>query len=193
MCDHQDLVFKQSITESIANHNQTLIKQPILDCVISITELRNNLSSLHNGKSPGPDGIFNEMLKAGTDKMLLCIMRLFNLIIHSETVPSQWSSGFIVPIFKGGDKEIPSNCRGISITSALGKLFTLIMNNRLYEVMIANNLIAPNQIGFMKGKRTSGHIFVLKCIIEEAKKRKKPIYACFVDLKKAFGTVWRIV
>ena len=49
-----------------------------------------------------------------------------------------------------------------------------------------------HQIGFMKGKRTSDHIFVLKCIIEEANKRKTPIYTCFVDLKRAFDTVWRI-
>ena len=39
--------------------------------------------------------------------------------------------------------------------------------------------------------RTSDHIFVLKCILEEAKSMRKPIYACFVDLKKAFDTVWR--
>ena len=69
--------------------------------------------------------------------------------------------------------EIPSNYRGISITSAL---FTLIMNNRLYEggawgVMIATNVISSNQIGFMKGKRTSDHIFVLKCIIPGYPKR----------------------
>ena len=77
--------FKQSITELGANHNQ-----------IYIAELRKNLFSLHNGKSSGPDGILNELLKVETDTTLLCIMRLFNLIINSETVPSQWSSGFIV-------------------------------------------------------------------------------------------------
>jgi hypothetical protein len=57
--------------------------------------------------------------------------------------------------------------------------------------MITNKLLSPTQIGFMKGKRTSDHLFVLKCIIEDAKRKHKPIYACFVDLKKAFDTVWR--
>ena len=57
--------------------------------------------------------------------------------------------------------------------------------------MTTKNILHPAQIGFMKGKRTSDHIFVLKCIIEEAKSKRKPIYACFVDLKKAFDTVWR--
>ena len=53
-----------------------------------------------------------------------------------------------------------------------------------------HNVISKCQIGFQKHKRTSDHIFVLKCIIEEAKVNKKPIYGCFIDLKKAFDTVW---
>jgi hypothetical protein len=64
------------------------------------------------------------------------------------------------------------------------------MNDRLYKFMINKNLISASQIGFMKNKRTADHIFVLKAILEEAKSRRKPIYACFVDLKKAFDTVW---
>ena len=51
--------------------------------------------------------------------------------------------------------------------------------------------MSPTQIGFMKGKRTADHVFVLKCIIEEAKARHETIFSCFVDLKKAFDTVWR--
>jgi hypothetical protein len=57
--------------------------------------------------------------------------------------------------------------------------------------MEENNLLSETQIGFEKNCRTSDHIFVLKCIIEQAKANKKPIYACFVDLKKAFDTVCR--
>ena len=59
--------------------------------------------------------------------------------------------------------------------------------------MITKNILHASQIGFMKGKRTSDHIFVLKCILEEANLSlcESPMYARFVDLKKAFDTVWR--
>jgi len=73
----------------------------------------------------------------------------------------------------------------------LGKLFSSILNIRLCQLIDKDKLIAPSQIGFTKKKRTSDHIFVLKAIIEEAKAHRKPIFACFVDLKKAFDTVWR--
>jgi hypothetical protein len=53
-----------------------------------------------------------------------------------------------------------------------------------------NNIISNCQIGFVKNKRTSDHIFVLKCIIEEAKTKGQPIFGCFVDFKKAFDTIW---
>jgi hypothetical protein len=43
---------------------------------------------------------------------------------------------------------------------------------------------------FVKNKRTTDHIFVLKCIIEEAKTKGQSIFRCFVDFKKAFATIW---
>ena len=57
--------------------------------------------------------------------------------------------------------------------------------------MTSCDLISPSEIGFMKTKRTSDHIYVLKAIIEEVKAKRVPVFACFVDLRKAFDTVWR--
>ena len=41
------------------------------------------------------------------------------------------------------------------------------------------------------GFRTSDHILVLKTIIDYYKSRRKPLFACFVDFRKAYGSVWR--
>ena len=98
------------------------------------------------------------------------------MILKYEIVPAQWASGFIVPIHKGGPAMITSDYRGISITSSVGKLFTSIINERLYNFMTTKNILHPAQIEFMNGKRTSDHIFVLKCIIEEVKSKRKPTF-----------------
>jgi hypothetical protein len=42
----------------------------------------------------------NEMLKAGSFYLLPCLQKLFNTILMYETVPTQWASGFIVPVLK---------------------------------------------------------------------------------------------
>ena len=47
------------------------------------------------------------------------------------------------------------------------------------------------QGGFRKGYRTTDHNFVLQGIIRKYIKDGKRLYACFVDLEKAFDSVWR--
>ena len=54
-----------------------------------------------------------------------------------------------------------------------------------------NNLISENQIGFKEKARTADHIFSLKSIVDKYKTKKKKIFAAFIDLRKAFDTVWR--
>ena len=48
-----------------------------------------------------------------------------------------------------------------------------------------------NQLGFSKGAQTFDHILTLKTIISKYKKLKQPVYAVFVDFRKAFDSVCR--
>ena len=58
--------------------------------------------------------------------------------------------------------------------------------------MDTKKLLSPEQIGFIKGKSTSDHIFFLQTIVEKVvKKKKKKLYAVFIDFKKAYDTVNR--
>ena len=51
-------------------------------------------------------------------------------------------------------------------------------------------LLHENQASFRKGYRTTDHKFTLFSIINHSLNvRKKPLYVCFVDFKKAFDTV----
>ena len=95
-------------------------------------------------------------------------------------------------LHKKGDKHDPANYRGLSITSNLGKLFNKIIHNRLYNFVFANNLLSINQIGFKQNCRSSDHIFTLKSIVDHYKRKRKKVFAAFIDLRKAFDTVWRI-
>ena len=53
-------------------------------------------------------------------------------------------------------------------------------------------IINPVQIGFVENHRTTDHIFTLKTVISKhvSATRQDKIYACFVDFKKAYDTVW---
>jgi hypothetical protein len=54
------------------------------------------------------------------------------------------------------------------------------------------NLISKNQIGFKEKSRTADHIFTLKTIMDQYKQKSKKVFIAFVDLKKAFDTIWRL-
>ena len=84
---------------------------------------------------------------------------------------------------------MPSNYRGISLISCLGKVFNSILNNRIQLWAETYNLIPKEQFGFRKAVSTSDAVFVLHTIAENQSLRKKKLYCCFVDFKKAFDSV----
>ncbi len=76
--------------------------------------------------------------------------------------------------------------------SSLGKTLNCILNTRLDNFFSANEKIHASQIGFKQKSRTMDHMFVLNTIIKAYKQKRKRVYACFVDFRKAFDTVPRV-
>lgn len=163
----------------------------ILNNEFTTDEIIKAIKTIKNGKSAGIDYISNEMIKPCIQTLVKPLCKLFNLIFQSGNFPKIWNESYISLIHKKGDKSDPNNYRGISITSNLGKLFNKIVHNRLYNFIEMNNLISKNQIGFKPKARTADHIFTLKSIVDNYKLRKKKVFTAFIDLKKAFDTVWR--
>lgn len=161
-----------------------------LDLPINISEISLAINKLKNNKAPGLDNITNNMLKCGHSFLINCLKKMFNSCLSSGLYPTVWAEGYIKPLFKNGNSDDPNNYRGLTITSCIGKLFNSILNSRLDKFLLNNKLIDDSQIGFTKKARTSDHMFVLKCIVDKYCSHKDGrVFACFVDLRKAFDTV----
>ena len=131
-------------------------------------------------------------IKNSPDILIEIIVRLFNVILDSEFIPTDWCLGITKPIFKNkGDPRDPSNYRGITILSCLGKHFTSCINTRLTSYSKSCDIIGNEQAGFRQGFSTADHIFSLKTLIDLYLFEKKRLYCCFVDYSKAFDTVNR--
>ena len=164
------------------------INQPITH-----DEVFRSIKMLKNNKASGEDRIFNEYIKATYDCMLNLYTELFNMILDSGVIPTQWICGNIVPIYKNkGDSTDPQNYRPITLLSCLGKLFTAIINERLNKYSDSVQLILENQAGFRRGLSTTDNIFSLYSLIELFKLFKKKLYCAFIDFEKAFDSVWHI-
>ena len=191
---HFEGLLNDKTTTKTSSHTQTNGNtfDPILDGRISYKELKEGLAQLKVGKAPGPDEILGEYLKIFGNSFGSILLKLIRFIFAEHIYPSKWNVNFLKPIYKKGEKTDPDNCRGLAIGSIFGKLFSIILLNRLMVFIKQKQLISPHQIGFMKDSGTPDHIFLLQTIIEKVvKKGKKRLYAAFIDFKKAYDTVNR--
>ncbi|MEE9190592.1 MAG: reverse transcriptase family protein [Candidatus Neomarinimicrobiota bacterium] len=85
----------------------------------------------------------------------------------------------------------PSNYRGITLLSCLGKLFTSLLNDRLNEYLDVFGILSFNQAAFRKNHSITDHIFTMKCLIDQFFNHRKKLYCVFIDFEKAFDTIWR--
>ena len=94
-----------------------------LDIAIEKSEIVKCIRKLKNNKTGGSDGLVGELLKYGGSGIVCLLEQLFSVVWHEETILRQWREGLIVNLFKKGDKEDPSNYRGITLLSVVGKVF----------------------------------------------------------------------
>jgi hypothetical protein len=159
-----------------------------LDFRISEKEICKSINVLKNKKSAGLDSITNEMIKAGQNALISCLLKLFNTILSSGVYPSTWKVGYIKALFKSGDPNDPNNYRGISVMPCISKVFNSILNCRLQK-FLDSGVINDVQIGFQPKSRTSDHMFVVRALIDKFFSQGAKLYALFVDFAKAFDSV----
>lgn len=163
-----------------------------LDGCITLEELFIALKALKEGKASGLDNICVEMVIILGETYPQILLKLFNGVLMTGDIPSDWVYGMIVPIYKEGQKLDPSNYRGITLSSCLGKLFLTILNGRLAKFTTSKKLLAKSQLGFIAGNRTSdAHIIIHNLIRKVCHENNEKIYSCFVDFRKAFDSIPR--
>ena len=113
-----------------------------------------------------------------------CINNLFNSILIGGKFQWEWRIALLVPIFKKGDISMPSNYRGIALLSALCKMFANLIEQRMSSFQASLNLIADEQFGFIRNRRTQDPIFILNTLIERAKHNNEKLYVVSLISKR---------
>ena len=103
-----------------------------LNSVFTLSEILLCIKKLQNNKASGLDKIINEYFKNCPESVVVFIVKLFNLILNTGVIPTEWCNGVITAIYKGkGSQKSGNNYRGITLLSCVGKLFTSVLNFRL--------------------------------------------------------------
>ena len=186
--------FKKVLRDEGGEHSypEDSLEEGPLDYEMSGEELDDASYVLKPDKSSGYDSLSNEMIKCLLSTNPDLLLKLFNSVFSSNTKIEKWTIAMITPIWKAGPKMDPSNYRGISLLSCLGKFYTAILNKRLMAYAIANNILKPEALGFVAGNRTSDANLIIHTLIQRyCHQQNEKIFSCFVDFSKAFDTIPR--
>ena len=97
---------------------------------------------------------------------ILC--HLFNkVLLFSSEFQEHWITDMLLPVHKKGSKSSPKNYKGIMLLSCLRKLFTSLLNERLLNYTMSNNVLAREQIGFIKGNRINDDLIILHSLLHK--------------------------
>jgi len=160
-----------------------------IDKEFSIEELNDAIKRLSKGKSPGSDGIPNEVWKAFPEDDKSKLLETLNSCLKNKAFPESWSEIVIVPIYKKNDKNLPENYRPVSLANTILKLFTSMISKRLLFWSKTKNIISEYQAAYKPNTGCSDHVFVLNAAIQSNLAKKRKLYALFVDMSQAFDTV----
>jgi len=159
-----------------------------LNTDITLVELLQALKNLQRNKAASLDSMKAEFILDAGELLHMPLLTTFNCFL-AKGLTKALSTKVVHTLFKRGDASEFDNYRGIMVGLILAKLFTMILDKRLSKWAEQHGLRAKGQARFRKDYRTTDQLFILRTLIEQNKAKKKPLYFCFVDLKKAFHIV----
>ena len=144
---------------------------------------------LNSNKPLGPSNIPAWALKDSVDIIGEPLTFLINAFLHEGRFPNHLKRAHVVPIYKSGDIEDPTNYRPISITSALSKVFEKVIQNQIVEFLDDTKLLSPHQFGFRANFSTADALLYATEKIRFDIDNKNVVAAAFLDLSKAFDSI----
>ncbi|XP_052751474.1 uncharacterized protein LOC128200826 [Galleria mellonella] len=145
------------------------------------------IKNMKRGKSPGHDGLSIEHFQAAGDHLPRVLSMLYTFCIGHTYLPEDMLKTIVVPILKNrtGDVSDSGNYRPISLATITAKVFDGLLDTQLRRHLNLHDL----QFGFRQGVSTESAILCLKHTVRYYTDRSTPVYACFLDLSKAFDMV----
>lgn len=137
------------------------------------------INKLPKRKAPGTDGIIAEFLQLAPKEFAKLLTPIFLHCEEKGIIPKQWKKGIIVPLHKGGPRQLPASYRPITLQSLVRKLF---------ELWIKTDIDIPlsfHQGGFRKAMGTYDQALALHVTLE----KNQGAYVTFLDIRNAYDSV----
>lgn len=174
-----------SWVENNPNYFPNCKTNELLASPFDFTEFNIALASRNPKSSPGLDGIDFLTLQNLPIKYKLILLDIYNDMYKLSEFPESWKHSYVHFICKPDGKSY----RPIALTPSPCKLFETMIKNKFQWWVEKENILPVNQSGFRKGQSCSDNVLKLFLDVDDALKKKKHMYATFLDVEGAYDNV----
>ena len=156
---------------------------------LSVHEVYKELCSLKQSNTRGIDTLDGKILKIAAPIISEHLTYIYNLCIEKRHYPQAFKDAKVIPVFKSGDPNDPTNYRPISILSTLSKPLEKHLKTKLHSHFNKYNLFHPNQSGFRE--KHSCHTALTNLVEKwhENINNDQLTGVIFLDFQKAFDVI----
>ncbi len=170
--------------------NDSPPKAIITSILINECTIMEAIAEISISSAPGPDGIQASLWKNCAKELLVPLATLFRLSLETGIIPEFMKRAAIVPIYKSGNRALPSNYRPISLTPILTKILERIIRKQVSVFLTANGHLNQTQHGFREGRSClSALLCVYDDLMQIFTESQCSVDMIYLDFAKAFDKV----
>ena len=174
--------------ETPATQSSTALST-LLPYVFRTHTFQHVIAKLRNNKSPGPDGIPNELIRIMPASFKQALRHLFIIMWITGQTPATWKESETILLHKRDNTADLANRRPIGIHSTLYKTWTRFVTTVITDFAEDHSILSPSQEGFRHGHNTARQMQRLVNMIEDAARTHQDLYVLYVDFTNAFNTI----
>ena len=186
--DENNVAFDKAFLEEVKQEVKSNEQDPSsianeLDEPISYKEVADAIQAQKNGKAAGIDGLVSEIIKYGGESIERAVWRMCEEMFRLEHIPRDWARGIIFPLHKEGDPRVPDNYRGITLLSVVGKIYAMVLNNRVKRWCEERNVLGRAGWISNEEKYSGSNLYSERVDTSKTEKRVKDLL-CVLGHKK---------
>ena len=156
---------------------------------ISVEGVEKFLSQIQPSKAAGPDAIPCRLLKELATELTPVLTLVFRQSLESGTLPSIWTTAFVTPVFKKGNRNEAENYRPVSLMCVTCKIFEHVICKHILNHLDRYQILTPLNHDFRTGHSCESQLLVTNHDLMRYRDRKVQVDLAILDFSKAFDTV----
>ena len=156
---------------------------------ISRTGVEKLLARLNPAKASGPDELSARIIKKTAAQISPIYAFLFQQSLDQGTVPEDWKTANVAPIFKKGDRGLASNYRPVSLTYVSCQVLEHIIVSQMRDHMDQHKILVDCQHGFRSRHSCESQLIITVHDLASSLNQKYQTYMAILDFSKAFDRV----